>query len=340
MSMRRALALLGVLLASCPLLVLAHDARPIYVQVHELEPGRLSVQTNVPAALPAGGLPRVEVPKVCRPLAEAVRRHSPGGTITRQAFACDGALSGARLGIVFPGVNPSLTTLFQVRLSNGEQHFRVLKPGDYDWQVPVAEDRLGVAAEYLGLGVEHIWVGVDHLLFVACLLFIAQTAKRLLITITGFTVAHSLTLALAALDWVRVPVAPVEAVIALSVVFLAWEILRGDRSSWTFRYPVAVSGSFGLLHGFGFAAVLHDIGLPQTELPTALLFFNLGVEVGQLLFVAALLGGYAALRWLASRVAGQPLVATRLPGLVTTASYVIGGIASYWMIERLAGFWA
>ena len=178
-------------------------------------------------------------------------------------------------------------------------------------------------------------------MFVACLLFIARTPRRLLVTITGLTVAHSITLALSALDVVRISTPPVEAAIALSVVFMAWEIVKGDESSLAYRYPVAVSSSFGLLHGFGFAAVLRDIGLPQVELPTALLFFNIGVEIGQILFVFALLAGFFILRPLFVRVLRSSAdEAVHWTALTIPASYVIGSIASYWMIDRISGFWA
>ena len=172
-------------------------------------------------------------------------------------------------------------------------------------------------------------------------MFIAKTPRRLLFTITGFTVAHSITLALSALDLVRIPTPPVEAAIALSVVYMAWEIAKGNEHSLTHRYPIAVSSSFGLLHGFGFAAVLRDIGLPQTELPTALLFFNVGVEIGQILFIGALLAGFFLLRPVFVRVlrsARDSEVHWR--SLTIPASYAIGSIASYWMIDRVTGFWA
>ena len=162
----------------------------------------------------------------------------------------------------------------------------------------------------------------------------------MLITITGFTVAHSITLALSVLDLVRIPTPPVEAAIALSVVFLAWEIVKDDETQLTFRYPVAVSTSFGLLHGLGFAAVLRDIGLPQMQLPTALLFFNIGVEIGQILFLLALLAAFLVLRPALTRmlrVRGEHGI--RWDTLTTPAGYVIGGLASYWMIDRIAGFW-
>ena len=142
---------------------------------------------------------------------------------------------------------------------------------------------------YLVFGVEHILSGMDHLLFIACLIFIAGTWRRILVTITGFTIAHSLTLTLSALELIRLPVPPIEATIALSIVFLAREIALDRRDTLTWRYPIAVSAGFGLLHGLGFASALKDIGLPQTEIPAALLAFNVGVEIGQIMFVSSML---------------------------------------------------
>ncbi len=305
----------------------AHDARPNYVQITEIAPNTFSVSWKVPASVPAGGLPYPVLPGDCNAERQAAWQQAGSEYVGQQRFVCEDGLPGRNVGIAFPIVNPSLSTLYKIRLANGEDHVRILKPGESEWRVPKAESRFDVAQEYTLLGIEHIWIGIDHLLFVACLLFIARTPRRLLITITGFTVAHSITLALSALDVVRIPTPPVEAAIAMSVVFMAWEIVKGDDSSLAYRYPVAVSSSFGLLHGFGFAAVLRDIGLPQTELPTALLFFNVGVEIGQVLFVLALVAAWYLLR---------PLL---LRDLRVPASYIIGSIASYWMLDRVAGFW-
>jgi hydrogenase/urease accessory protein HupE len=291
--MRRSLALLLLLLAP---LAQAHDARPNYVQITETGIHIFSVSWKVPASMPGGALPYPTLPEGCVSEREPAWQQSGAEYIGQQLFRCNAPLSGRVVGFEFPTVNPSLSTLYKIKLANGEEHLRILKPGETEWTVPDAENRFAVATEYTWLGIEHIWIGIDHLLFVACLLFIARTSRRLLITITGFTVAHSITLALSALDVVRIPTPPVEAVIALSVVFMAWEIAKGDEGSLTHRYPIAVSSSFGLLHGFGFAAVLRDIGLPQTELPTALLFFNVGVEIGQLLFIGVLLAGFFVLR--------------------------------------------
>lgn len=321
--------------------VLAHDARPNYVQITETEANTFSVSWKVPASIPGRALPYPSMPEGCAADRQPAWQQVGTEYIGQQVYRCDQPLSGKVVGIEFPLVNPSLSTLYKIKLANGEEHVRILKPSETEWVVPDAEDRFAVATEYTWLGIEHIWIGIDHLLFVACLLFIAKTPRRLLITITGFTVAHSITLALSTLDLVRIPTPPVEAAIALSVVFMAWEIARGNMDSLTHRFPIAVSSSFGLLHGFGFAAVLRDIGLPQTELPTALLFFNAGVEIGQILFVAVLLLGFVVLRpvlVLLLRSARDQKV--HWSSLTAPASYVIGSIASFWMIDRVSGFWA
>jgi hypothetical protein len=195
------------------------------------------------------------------------------------------------------------------------------------------------------LGVQHILEGVDHLLFVGCLLLVAGMGRKLVITITGFTLAHSVTLALATLDIVRIPVPPVEAVIALSIVFLAREIARPGRDSLTYRYPVAVSMSFGLLHGFGFAAVLGEIGLPASDVPIALLCFNVGVELGQLLFIGILLLPVLVWRRLRPRPQEEETSPSAKPGRTWRAveilsAYAIGTVAAWWTLERVWSFWA
>jgi hydrogenase/urease accessory protein HupE len=183
---------------------------------------------------------------------------------------------------------------------------------------------------YIILGIEHILIGFDHLLFVACLVFISRTKKKLLLTITGFTLAHSLTLIMAATGVVSIAIEPVEAVIALSIVFLAVEIAKQNPHSLSFKYPVLVSASFGLLHGFGFASVLAEIGLPKDEKITALLCFNVGVELGQLIFIAAL----ALLFWLIKLI--KPTI--KLHNFNQLISYFSGSMAMVWLLNRLAQF--
>jgi HupE / UreJ protein len=330
-----------ILLVLCALTARAHDARPNFVQITETEANTFSVSWKVPASMPGAALPYPSLPEGCVADRQPAWQQAGAEYVGQQVFRCDAGLSGRVVGIEFPIINPSLSTLYRIRLANGVEHLRILKPSETEWTVPDAEDRFAVATQYTALGIEHIWIGNDHLLFVACLLFIARTPRRVLITITGFTVAHTITLALSTLDIVRIPTPPVEAAIALSVVFMAWEIVKDDETSLTHRFPVAVSASFGLLHGFGFAAVLRDIGLPQIELPTALLFFNVGVEIGQILFVLLLIAGFFILRpafTLLLRSARDKEV--HWSRLTAPASYIIGSIASFWVIERVVGFWA
>jgi hydrogenase/urease accessory protein HupE len=335
---RRCFALLVILAAAT---AQAHDARPNYVQITETDPNTFSIVWKVPASMPGGALPYPTLPEGCIAERQPAWQLTGAEYLGQQLFRCDAGLSGRKVGIAFPTINPSLSTLYKIKLANGENHLRILKPSETEWTVPDEENRFAVATQYTALGVEHIWIGIDHLLFVACLLFIARTPRRLLITITGFTVAHSITLALSALDLVRIPTPPVEAMIALSVIFMAWEIAKENRDSLTHRFPVAVAASFGLLHGFGFAAVLRDIGLPQTELPTALLFFNVGVEIGQVLFVLALVGAFLVLRPAFVRLLRSASDNdVHWSSLTVPASYLIGAVASMWMIERVAGFWA
>jgi hydrogenase/urease accessory protein HupE len=187
----------------------------------------------------------------------------------------------------------------------------------------------------LRLGVEHIWSGIDHLLFILALMILVRGTRRLVATVTAFTVAHSITLAAATLGFVHVQQKPVEACIALSIVFVAGEIVHARQGwqGWTERWPWVIAFTFGLLHGFGFAGALNAVGLPQTAIPVALLFFNVGVEIGQLLFIAAILSIMSLARWLIRRTAiPKPAWAWRV------APYSIGGLAAFWMIQRIADF--
>jgi len=199
----------------------------------------------------------------------------------------------------------------------------------------VALTTFETAITYIKIGIEHILIGLDHLLFVACLVYISGTRKKLLYTITGFTIAHSITLFLSATNIIVIPIEPVEAIIALSIIFLAWEIAKNKQHSLSLRYPVLVSSSFGLLHGFGFAAVLSDIGLPDAEKLLALLSFNIGVELGQLIFVLSLFLLVKCGSVLYIKLRHQALT---LPMLRLPISYLCGITATFWLIERLAAF--
>lgn len=316
----RLLALLLLL----PGTVLAHDARPLYLQINEVERAQsaayhYTLKMQVPPSVEADNRPYLTLPDSCE--------HERLGLIVQ--LRCSAPLAGQTLQINYPQFNPSITTLVRASFSSGARYQQLLPPSESRWQVPTERTTSAVISEYSRLGVEHILMGWDHLLFLLCLLLIAGTLKRTLITISGFTLAHSLTLVLTTLGLIRVPVAPVEAVIALSILFLAAEIIRDRRDTLAWRHPVTVSTLFGLIHGFGFAAVLQDIGLPQTELGTALLFFNIGVEVGQVLFVGAVMALFALLRhW-----SGFPLLHAQ-----KVMVYSVGSLAAFWTLQRIAGF--
>ncbi|MDP6095627.1 MAG: HupE/UreJ family protein [Gammaproteobacteria bacterium] len=209
-------------------------------------------------------------------------------------------------------------------------------PGDGNFiEVPMSELKAGsgsllnLASRYLALGVEHILFGIDHLLFVLGLLLLVKGFWTLIKTVTAFTVAHSLTLACAVLGYIPLPGAPIEALIALSILFLAREILMGQRGQITLVHykPWLVAFVFGLIHGFGFASALGELGLRDGDIPLALLFFNLGVEAGQVAFIGLLVLFNFALGKLLERF---------IPWIQTTLAYCLGGVATFWFIERLS----
>lgn len=312
----------------------AHESRPLYIELEETSPQQFQLQWKTPLSIPYFATPTVALPKECEAQGQMAEFGGPDGVVRRIRYVCAKGLAGKAIAIGYPGPNPSVSSLVRYSTASGERHVAVLGPEETSWTVPATETASGIARQYALLGIEHIWAGVDHLLFVVCLLWVAGTWRRILITISGFTLAHSVTLALSALQIVRLPVLPVEATIALSIVFLATELAKGPRQSLTWRYPIAVSSSFGLLHGFGFAAALSDIGLPQTELATGLLFFNVGVEIGQVLFAAGVIGLLHFIR----RLGAASRAVIKEDPLRTAAGYVIGTLAVFWLIQRGAAF--
>jgi hydrogenase/urease accessory protein HupE len=217
-----------------------------------------------------------------------------------------------------------------------------LTPEQTSFEVKAAPGALEVVRTYFVLGVEHILLGIDHLLFVLGLLFLVGNWKRLVATVTAFTVAHSITLAAATLGLVHVAQAPVEATIALSIMFVAAEIIHGAHGEprLATRAPWLVAFVFGLLHGFGFAGALSEIGLPQQDVPLALLFFNVGVEVGQLLFIVAVIGVFSLLTRLVRSRGSQDHGPWHSETLIRTpVAYAIGSMAAFWTVQRVVGFW-
>jgi len=308
----------------------AHEVRPGYLEIRQTETETFDVLWKVPARGRLKLAIYARLPDNCVPLSAVVSTKGGGAFTDRWTVTCPGGLSGGT--IVIDGLSGTLTDVLAriERLDGSSQVFR-LSP---DAPVIVIEATPGwqqIAGTYLGLGVEHILSGIDHLLFVLALLLLVKGWRRLVATVTAFTVAHSLTLAAATLGFVHVPQRPIEAVIALSIAFVAAELvhLKSGQVSLTERWPWAIAFIFGLLHGFGFAGALSEIGLPEQAIPLALLFFNVGVELGQLLFIA----GVVAIGTIARRIA-VPLPAWA-PQL---SAYAIGTVAAFWTIERVARF--
>jgi len=310
----------------------AHDARPLSVEVTDQGQDLYLARLRVPPSVADDDQPRLVWPAGCRPLQQ--RAGEDGVAPSQTALvACPGGLRGRTVAVQYPIYNPALSTLFRLVRPGAETITQVLPPDRLVWTVPKTPTLPDVAAAYLRLGVAHIWTGVDHLLFVTGLLILAGSFRRVLLAVTGFTLAHSVTLSLSALDVVRLPAPPVEAAIALSILFLAREIARPNPEGVAARYPVLVSASFGLLHGFGFAAALREAGLPKGEIAVGLLCFNLGVEIGQVVFIAAVVALYLGARQAvrASRLRFAPLEGRFAP----LAGYGLGVPAAFWFVQRL-----
>jgi hydrogenase/urease accessory protein HupE len=308
----------------------AHELRPAYLELTETSPGQYSVLWRVPATGDRRLALYVRLPAACKALSEPAGRIADGSYFERWQADCPAGLKGEVL--VVDGLRSSLTdALARIAWADGTVEVARLTPEQPAYTLKGAQTRLDVARAYFLLGVEHILGGIDHLLFVLALMLLIREPWMLVKTITAFTVAHSITLAGAALGWFSLPQAPVEAVIALSIAFVASELLRqtpGERRL-SQAYPWVVAFAFGLLHGFGFAGALKEIGLPQGDVPLALLTFNLGVEAGQLIFVAAML----VLWRLVSALIRAPLEPVRM-----VLAYGIGTAATVWLIERLLAF--
>jgi hydrogenase/urease accessory protein HupE len=321
-----ALALVAVFLAGVGE---AHEVRPSFLELRETVPGEFTVLWKTPMLGEARLALAPAFSRDTTPVSPVITLRAPGAAIQTWVVRAPG-LRGQTLRI--DGLEGTMTdALVRVEFADGTSWTQRLTPNRPATVVPIEQTPLAVAAVYLRLGVEHILAGVDHLLFVLALLMIVRSRRRLLGTVTAFTVAHSVTLALATLGFVRVPQQPVEATIALSIAFVAVELVRDRRgqTGLTARAPWIVAFAFGLLHGFGFAGALSEIGLPPAHVPLALLCFNLGVEVGQLLFIAVVLGLMAGLR----------RIPVRFPGWAQLVPpYAIGIVAMAWVIQRVAAF--
>ena len=304
--------------------------RPAYLELREGVGGRYDVLWKVPAQGDRRLAIQVRFPEGTTQVSKPSALFSDGAYVERWQVMHEGGLAGN--GIRIEGIASGVTeVIVRVERMDGTSQVERLLPEQAEFIVKGATGTGEVAWSYLVLGIEHILGGIDHLLFVLALLLIVRGGKRIVATVTAFTLAHSITLVAATLGWVHMPGPPVEATIALSIAFVAAEVVQGLRGhrGLTARAPWVVAFSFGLLHGFGFASALAEVGLPQKAIPVALLTFNVGVEIGQLIFVCAALLLRAALARLPLRwPEWTPFV----------APYAIGTVAMFWVIERVGAF--
>jgi hydrogenase/urease accessory protein HupE len=326
--LRVLLAILLALLLVQPRGALAHESRPAYLQISEIAPDHYDVIWRTPV-LSGMRLPVVlRLPDGVRDLGQPFVQESPGSLLERRKIEISGGLGGKRIDFV--GLQATITdVLVRMATLGGAHSTTLVHPTQSYVDLEASRGPLATAGTFLVSGIEHILLGVDHLLFILGLLLIVKSTWMLVKTITAFTFAHSVTLAIATLGYAQVPTPPLNVAIALSILFLGPEIIRSWRgeTSFTIRNPWVVAFAFGLLHGFGFASGLTAIGLPSAEIPLALLMFNVGVEIGQLAFVALILMLARAFTVLEMK---WPRPVEMLPAAA------VGSLGAFWTIERFA----
>ena len=326
--MRRGRALLAaaIVALACSTAADAHEARPGFLELKETGPETYSFLWKKPT----GGEVEIQIapviPDGCRLTTPDRQQLTPGALIVRGTLSCGGGLAGKTIAIA--GLEATISdVLVRVHHADGRLESHLLRPVNPSVTLGGITTTTQRALGYLQLGTQHILLGVDHLLFVLGLLLIVSDRWTLVKTITSFTLAHSITLAIATLGYASAPLPPLNAAIALSILFLGPEIVRVWRgeTSFTIRHPWVVAFAFGLLHGFGFASGLTAMGLPQAEIPLALLLFNVGVEIGQIAFVLLFVLLERSFRTLEIR---WPRLVEALPG------YTVGTLGAYWTIQR------
>jgi hypothetical protein len=327
--MKRLPAILVVLLMAIAAAARAHEARPAYLEVRETGPGRYELLWRTPV-LAGMRLPiALQMPEGVRNLKEPTVQELTDSLVERRTIdAGPGGLAGKR--IEFPGLQATITdVLVRVELADGRKWSTIVHPSKPWVEITAAQGKVAVVGSYVVHGIRHITFGADHLLFVLGLLLIVKDRWTLVKTITAFTVAHSLTLAIATFGYAEAPVLPLNAAIALSIFFLGPEIVRAWRggTSFTIEHPWVVAFVFGLIHGFGFASALTSAGLPRADLPLALFGFNVGVEIGQVGFVLLVLLLERSFRLLEIQ---WPRWVQALPG------YAVGALGAFWTIQRTA----
>lgn len=323
-----AMALAATLLQAPP--VTAHPLAPALLEITELTEGRIEVAWKTSSVKVPGTNVRPILPPECKPVDTINVTEEAESVTSRWTMDCAGlVLVGATVAVEDLGA-ASTDALLRLTMADGRTISTVLRASAPSYVIPEREHPLTVAVEYARLGVEHILGGPDHLLFVFGLVLLVGGLRELVKTVTAFTVGHSITLSLAVLGFVRYPTALIELLIALSVFVLAVELTRTDedRPSIMKRFPWMIAGSFGLLHGLGFAGALAEVGLPSNEIPVALFAFNVGIELGQIAFVLVIVAARSLLGGLAAAAPGW---VQRVP------LYVMGSLAAFWCFERAAG---
>jgi hydrogenase/urease accessory protein HupE len=304
--------------------------KPAYLEITQKDESIYSILLKVP--MKNDKTPPLEIGKLteCKEVFH-VRKTIKSSSIDRYRLKCTESIKGKK--IVVKGLeDTNMELLLRLNFLDGRSDSQLLNPEKNSYKIKEDASILEVVKTYTWLGITHILLGFDHLLFVFALLLIVKNFKRLLWTLTAFTLSHSITMAGATLGLVHLPQAPVEAIIALSILFLAMEIVHQKRGKvgLTYKYPWLIAFIFGLLHGFGFAGALAEIGLPQKAITTALIFFNIGVEIGQLIFVTAVIVIALLLKQLK-----HPKLLERAELIIL---YMIGGLSAFWLIERISAF--
>lgn len=316
----------------------AHEIRPAYLEIKETAAGTYDIFWKIPAL---GETKRlgiyVSLPDGCTLVTKPRVTLFKSSYTERWTVTCAGGLNGETIHI--EGLSGTMTdVLVRVEHLDGTIQTARMTPSSPSFVVAEKVNAMDVVNNYTVIGIEHILSGIDHLLFVLALLIITRGGWKLVKTVTAFTVSHTISLTLATLGYVHIPQKPVEAVIALSIVFVAYEILQQQqgKAGITSRAPWIVALTFGLIHGLGFAGALSEVGLPDNYIPTALLFFSIGVEAGHFLFIGLVLLFITILHKLALKF--SPVEQQRLQVLQLIPPYIIGSVAMFWVIQRIAAF--
>lgn len=314
----------------------AHESRPLYLKITETTQN-ITFEVNLPNTVNERNAPIIFLDNLAINDQQSWRVLTAGYRQKWQQAKTDLSLKGTTIKIEYPLFNPVLSTIVAITYLDKSEQILVIPPNKKEILIPKEANALEVRKQYSILGIEHIWAGIDHLLFLICLVIITGFSRKLFITITGFTIAHSITLILSALKIIQLPIPPIEATIALSIVFLCYEIIHhhATKQSLTYRHPIIVASSFGLLHGLGFAAVLGEIGLPKNHAIEALLFFNIGVEIGQVIFILVLFLIAIIIGKIGQKLLMKSTKTKLLSIGLKVTIYLVGILASYWMFDRI-----